>query len=188
MKLFFIGLLCSFIIYLLDSCQFVFPKTLIIPIRTFTHSGYFYSASSSPLLLKGANDTARILRRSFTPKRHRQLWVKDLPKVPTWRLERDSNPRPFGRKASILPMSHHVPHLYVPRMVEITVSSCLPSRLDSSLVCINMSCLDRPYSCLGKFPFQCSFHLSSFYLAKHSFITPASISNCECVICARWLL
>jgi len=23
-----------------------------------------------------------------------------LPKVPTWQLERDSNPRPFGRKAS----------------------------------------------------------------------------------------
>ena len=26
------------------------------------------------------------------PKRHRQLWVKDLPKVPTWWLERESNP------------------------------------------------------------------------------------------------
>jgi len=24
--------------------------------------------------------------RSFTPKRHRQLRMKDLPKVPTWRL------------------------------------------------------------------------------------------------------
>ena len=32
--------------------------------------------------------------------RHRQLQVKDLPKVPTWRLERDSNPRPFGRKVA----------------------------------------------------------------------------------------
>src|SRR6218665_3814474 len=75
--------------------------------RTFiVHSGYFYSASSSLLLLRGA---ARILCRSFTPKRHRQLRVKVLPKVPTWRLERDSNPRPFGRKASTIPMSHHVP-------------------------------------------------------------------------------
>src|SRR6218665_437499 len=26
-----------------------------------------------------------------------------------WRLERDSIPRPFGRKASTLPMRHHVP-------------------------------------------------------------------------------
>src|SRR6218665_268311 len=49
--------------------------------------------------------TARILHRSFTPKRHRQLRVKDLPNVPTWRLERNSNPRPFGRKASNLLMS-----------------------------------------------------------------------------------
>jgi len=46
--------------------------------KTFIHSGYFYSASSSPLLLRGAPDTARILCRSFTPKRHRQLRVKDL--------------------------------------------------------------------------------------------------------------
>jgi len=37
-----------------------------------------------------APDTARILRRGFTPKRHRQQWVKDLPKVPAWRLERNS--------------------------------------------------------------------------------------------------
>ena len=61
--------------------------------HSFIHSGYFYNVSSSPLLLRGAPDTARILCRSFTPKRHRQLCVKDLPKVPTWRIERDSNPR-----------------------------------------------------------------------------------------------
>src|SRR6218665_1315025 len=39
-----------------------------------------------------APDTARILCWSFTPKHHRQLRVKDLPKVSTWRLERESNP------------------------------------------------------------------------------------------------
>src|SRR6218665_390869 len=54
-----------------------------------------------------APDTAQILCRSLTPKRHRQLRVKDLPTIPTRRLERDSNPRPFGRKATNLPMSHH---------------------------------------------------------------------------------
>ena len=37
------------------------------------HSGYLYSTSPSPLLLRGAPDTARILCRNFTPKRHRQL-------------------------------------------------------------------------------------------------------------------
>jgi|SRR6218665_1752882 len=60
---------------------------------TFIHSGYFHCASSSPL--RGAPGTARILCWNFTPKRHRQLRVKDLPKVPTWQLERDLNPRPF---------------------------------------------------------------------------------------------
>src|SRR6218665_2395564 len=30
-------------------------------------------------------------------------------KVPTWRLERESNPRPFGREATNLSMSHHAP-------------------------------------------------------------------------------
>ena len=38
--------------------------------------------------------TVLALCRTFTPKRPRQLWVKDLPNVPTWRLEWDSNPRP----------------------------------------------------------------------------------------------
>ena len=47
----------------------------------FIHSCYFYSASSSPLLLRGIPDTARILSPNFTPKAL-QLWVKDLPKVP----------------------------------------------------------------------------------------------------------
>src|SRR6218665_363671 len=57
-----------------------------------------YGASSSPLLLRGAPDPARILCQSFTTKRHRQLQVKDLLKVPTWRLERDSNPRPSNER------------------------------------------------------------------------------------------
>ena len=57
--------------------------------------------------MTGMNEWAHILCRSFTPKRHRPLWVKDLPKIPTWHLERDSNPRPIGWKASNLPMCHH---------------------------------------------------------------------------------
>src|SRR6218665_1611939 len=63
--------------------------------KNFIHS--FYSASSSPLLLRGAPDTTRILCRNFTPIPYRQLRVKDFPKVPRWRLERDLNPRPSGR-------------------------------------------------------------------------------------------
>ena len=87
---------------------FAFQLSLTF-IHSFIHSGHFYSASSSSLLLRSAPDTAWILCRSFTPKRHRQLRVKDLPKVPTWRLEQDSNPRSTGRKSSTLPMGHHVP-------------------------------------------------------------------------------
>ena len=75
----------------------------------FIHSGYFNSTSSSPLLLRGASDTAQILCWNFTPKHHRELWVKDLLKVPTWRLERESNSWPFGRRALTLPKRHHVP-------------------------------------------------------------------------------
>ena len=43
--------------------------------------------------------------------RHRQLWVKDLPKVPTWRLERELNPWPSGWKLSTQPMHNHVPQV-----------------------------------------------------------------------------
>src|SRR6218665_827326 len=77
------------------------------------HSGYFYSPSSSPPLLRGAPDTAQILCWSFTPKRHTQLRVKDLPKVSTWRLEQDSNLRPFRQKATHLPNGNEPPHLTI---------------------------------------------------------------------------
>ena len=77
------------------------------------HSHHFYNASWSLLLLRSDPDTARILSLSFTPKRHRQLPVKDLPKAPIWRLERDSNPRPSSRRALTQPMLHHVPQRYV---------------------------------------------------------------------------
>jgi len=69
----------------------------------------FYSASSSPQLLRGAPDYSINSVAVNTPKRYRQLWVKDLPKVPTWRLEWDSNQRPSRRKVMNLSLSHHAP-------------------------------------------------------------------------------
>src|SRR6218665_338510 len=57
-------------------------RTLQDLFHSVIHSDYFYSASSSPLLLRGTPDKARILCRSFTLKRNRQLRVKDLPNVP----------------------------------------------------------------------------------------------------------
>ena len=80
--------------------------------HSFIHSDHFYSASSSPLLLRRAHNTAWILCRSFTPTRHRQLWVKDLPKVSTWQLERESNPWLSGWKLSTQPMRHLVSRLF----------------------------------------------------------------------------
>ena len=79
--------------------------------HSFIHSDYFYSASSSPLLLRGAPDTARTLCLSFTPKRHRQLRVKGLTKVPTWQLEWDSNHRPSDERRRIYQWST-TPHMY----------------------------------------------------------------------------
>ena len=63
---------------------------------SFIHSGHFYSAPSSPLLLRGAPDYSADTVSEFHAEAHSQLQVKDLPKVPTWRLERESNPQPSG--------------------------------------------------------------------------------------------
>src|SRR6218665_2725702 len=70
---------------------------------------HFYSASHSLILSEALPTTAIDTVGVYMPKRYRQLQVKDLPKVLTWRLERDSNPRPSGRTASSQPMRHHVP-------------------------------------------------------------------------------
>src|SRR6218665_2087838 len=54
----------------------IFHPSTHLSIHSFNQA--FCSASSSPLLLRGAPYTARTLCRSFTPKRYRQLRVKDL--------------------------------------------------------------------------------------------------------------
>ena len=56
-------------------------------IHSFIHSGHFYSAPSSPLPLRGAPDYNTDTVSEFHAEVHRQLQVKDLPKVPAWRLE-----------------------------------------------------------------------------------------------------
>src|SRR6218665_1411157 len=48
------------------------------------HSGHFYSAPSSPLLLGGAPDYNTDTVSEFHAEAHRQLQVKDLPKVPPY--------------------------------------------------------------------------------------------------------
>src|SRR6218665_632483 len=51
-------------------------------IHSFIHSGHFYNATSSPLLLRGAPDYSKDTVSEFHAEAHRQLQVKDLPKVP----------------------------------------------------------------------------------------------------------
>src|SRR6218665_2510217 len=50
--------------------------------NSFTHSGHFYSAPSSPLPLRGAPDYSTDTVSEFHAETHRQLQVKNLPKVP----------------------------------------------------------------------------------------------------------
>src|SRR6218665_2401785 len=63
-------------------------------IHPFIHFGHFYSVPSSPLLLRGAPDYSTDTVSELHAEAHRQLQVTDLLKVPTWRLKRESNPRP----------------------------------------------------------------------------------------------
>src|SRR6218665_2721628 len=86
--------------FVLFSCC-VNPECIIVSqvvtrvIHSFIHSGHFYSAPSSPLLLRGAPDCSTDTVSEFHGHvLYLQLQVKDMPKVPTWRLERESNPRP----------------------------------------------------------------------------------------------
>ena len=48
-------------------------------IRSFIHSGHFYSAPSSPLLLRVAPDYSTDSVSEFHAEAHRQLQVKNLP-------------------------------------------------------------------------------------------------------------
>src|SRR6218665_530652 len=70
----------------------------------------------------------------YTPKRCRQLQVKDLPKVLTWRIKRDLNPRPSGREASTLPM-RSTPPQYSNTMSEQSCRRLGPTK--NYLVCVS---------------------------------------------------
>jgi len=69
-------------------------KRFHVGLGLFIHSSHIYSAHSSPLLLRGAPDCSTDTVSEFHAEAHRQLQVQDLPKVLTWRLEQESNPRP----------------------------------------------------------------------------------------------
>src|SRR5688572_11361243 len=67
-----------------------------------------YSAPSR-FLLRGASDYSADTESEFHAEAHEQLRVKDLPRVPTRRLEVDSNPPPSSCKAPNIPLHHRAP-------------------------------------------------------------------------------
>src|SRR5688572_17019101 len=69
----------------------------------FIHFRYLYSAPSR-FLLRGAPDYSADTESEFHAEAHEQLRMKELPRVPTRRLEVDSNPQPSGCKAPNIPL------------------------------------------------------------------------------------
>src|SRR5688572_17762199 len=67
-----------------------------------------YSAPSR-VLLRGAPDYNADTESEFHAEAHEQLRVKDLPRVPTRRLEVNSNPQPSGCKPPNIPLHHRAP-------------------------------------------------------------------------------
>ena len=61
--------------------------------------GTCYSAPSR-FLLRGSPDYSADAESEFHAEAHEQLRVKDLPRVPTRRLEVDSNPQPGWMSAT----------------------------------------------------------------------------------------
>ena len=67
----------------------------------------------SRYLLRGASDYSADTESEFHAEAHEQLRVKDLPRVPTRRLEVDSNPQPSGCKAPNIPLHHRAPQIAI---------------------------------------------------------------------------
>src|SRR6218665_213231 len=81
---------------------------------SFIHSGYFYIASSNPLLLRGARPESRHSTDTvseFHADAPQTVASKGLVQGPDVAVRAVSHPRPFGRRAMNLPMSHHAPLL-----------------------------------------------------------------------------
>src|SRR6218665_2487693 len=97
-------------------------------VHSFIHSFYFYGASSSPLLLRGAPDSARI--GLSVPELHAEapqaIVSKGLARCPYVAARAGGEPMIFGRKASTLPKHYHAPHSTVCIVfVSLCVSMCL---------------------------------------------------------------
>jgi len=86
----------------------VYISDLTSQMNTFIHS-FIPDIPIAPFLVNYYSDQRHSWLQHWycvgvnMPKHYWRLWVKDLPKVPTWRLEWDSNLQPTERKAPNLP-------------------------------------------------------------------------------------
>src|SRR6218665_1355393 len=101
-----------------------FKKGVTLPlIYLFIHSRDFYSAYSRPLYYSEALPTQHGYCVGVSRRSALATASEGLAQGPyTWRLERDSDPRPFGRKASNLPMNHHAPHVPWSKVIKILIA------------------------------------------------------------------
>ena len=114
----------------------------------FIHSGHFYSAPSSLLQLRGSPDYSTDTVSEFHAEAQRQLHVKDLPKVPAWRQERESNPRPSGWKSSSQQRHYHVYHALKRPTFTFTFTTALERWLEVFVNSKPRWCTSSSYSLL----------------------------------------
>ena len=89
-----------------------------------------YSAPSR-FLLRGAPDYSADTESEFHAEAHEQLRVKDLPRVPTRRLEVDSNPQPSSCKAPNIPLHHRAPVVLCCIVLYCTPCDLAPKRISA---------------------------------------------------------
>ena len=142
-----------------------FRQYLKYYIRAFIHSRYFYSASSNPLLLRGAPSHSiytvlELTRQSTTENCEWRTCPRSLP---MWQLEWHLNRQPFGRKAPNLPWAT-TPHKR---------SVSMPARYQwlrpcYSGICVTSSCDKVRIWCTSLFV----FHIYSKYLTRPNLSLP----------------
>src|SRR5688572_3651397 len=91
-----------------EQCDCGLPQVKRTYVCMYVCMSTCYSAPSG-FLLRGAPDYSADAESEFHAEAHEQLRVKDLPRVPTRRLEVDSNPQPSGCKAPNIPLHHRAP-------------------------------------------------------------------------------
>src|SRR6218665_81375 len=77
--------------------------------HTFIYSGYFYSTSSSPLLFRGALDTAWILCRSQYAKVLQAIASEGFAQGPYMAVRAGFEPTTLRAKGTNLPMNQQAP-------------------------------------------------------------------------------